>query len=51
VDINERVRQFIIESFYLPVPAKRIDHVSFLDSGLVDSTFRMCRRLAEGPVT
>jgi acyl carrier protein len=38
VDIKENVRQFIIKNFYVPDPAKLTDEVSFLDSGIIDST-------------
>jgi acyl carrier protein len=38
VDIKESVRQFITKNFYVPDPSKLTDNVSFLDSGIIDST-------------
>jgi acyl carrier protein len=38
VDIKETVRQFIIKNFYVPDPSKLTDDVSFLDTGIIDST-------------
>jgi acyl carrier protein len=38
VDIKDSVRQFITKNFYVPDPAKLGDQVSFLDSGIIDST-------------
>ena len=37
-DIKDRVRQFVTSTFYLPDPAQVTDTVSFLDTGIVDST-------------
>jgi acyl carrier protein len=36
--IRDQVRQFIIKNFYLPKPENLKDEVSFLDSGVIDST-------------
>jgi acyl carrier protein len=36
--VQERVRGFILESFYVSDPAELTDEVSLIDSGLVDST-------------
>jgi perosamine synthetase len=36
--IQDRVRQFILESFYVSDPAELTDELSLLDSGYVDST-------------
>ena len=36
--VQERVRQFILESFYVSDPTELTDEVSLIDSGLVDST-------------
>jgi acyl carrier protein len=38
VDIKEQVRQFITKNFYVPDPQKLGDQVSFLDTGIIDST-------------
>jgi acyl carrier protein len=38
VDIKESVRQFITKNFYVPDPSKLGDNVSFLDTGIIDST-------------
>lgn len=38
LDIKERVRQFVITTFYVPDPSQVTDTVSFLDIGIVDST-------------
>jgi acyl carrier protein len=38
VDIKESVRQFITKNFYVPDPSKLSDNVSFLDTGIIDST-------------
>jgi acyl carrier protein len=37
-DIKDRVRQFIMNTFYVPDPAQVTDTVSFLETGIVDST-------------
>jgi acyl carrier protein len=39
--IQERMRQFILEYFYLSDPAELTDDVSLIDSGFVDSTGMM----------
>jgi acyl carrier protein len=39
--IQERVRGFILESFYVSDPEELTDEVSLLDSGYVDSTGMM----------
>jgi acyl carrier protein len=39
--IQERVRQFIQEDFYVSDPEELTDDVSLIDSGLVDSTGMM----------
>jgi len=36
--IQEHVRDFILESFYVSDPAELSDDVSLIDSGIVDST-------------
>jgi acyl carrier protein len=36
--IQDRVREFILESYYVPDPSAVTDDVSLIDSGLVDST-------------
>jgi acyl carrier protein len=38
VDIKDSVRQFITKNFYVPDPSKLTDDVSFLDTGIIDST-------------
>ena len=38
LDIKERVRQFVVTTFYVPDPSQVTDTVSFLDTGIVDST-------------
>lgn len=38
MDIKDSVRQFITKNFYVPDPSKLTDDVSFLDSGIIDST-------------
>jgi len=37
-DIKNRVRQFVTTTFYVPDPSQLTDALSFLDSGIVDST-------------
>ena len=37
-DIKNNVRQFITKNFYVPDASKLTDDVSFLDSGIIDST-------------
>ena len=37
-DVKDRVRQFITSTFYVPDPAQVTDTVSFLETGIVDST-------------
>ena len=39
--VQERVRQFIIESFYVSEPGQFTDEISLIDSGIVDSTGMM----------
>jgi acyl carrier protein len=36
--VQDRVREFILESFYVSDPAELTDDLSLIDSGLVDST-------------
>ncbi len=36
--VHDRVREFILESFYVSDPAELTDDLSLIDSGLVDST-------------
>ncbi len=36
--VRERVRKFITGTFYVPDPAQVNDSVSFLETGIVDST-------------
>ena len=36
--VQERVRGFILESFYVSDPAELTDEISLIDSGYVDST-------------
>jgi acyl carrier protein len=36
--VQERVRQFIVENFYVTDPSDLADDVSLINSGLVDST-------------
>ena len=36
--VQDRVRGFILESFYVSDPADLTDDISLIDSGLVDST-------------
>ena len=36
--IQDRVRSFILESFYVDDPGSLTDDVSLIDSGIVDST-------------
>jgi acyl carrier protein len=38
---EERVREFILESFYVADPGELTDEVSLIDSGYVDSTGMM----------
>jgi acyl carrier protein len=38
VTTRERVRQFILENFYVSDPSTITDGVSLIDSGIVDST-------------
>jgi acyl carrier protein len=38
VDIKDSVRAFITKNFYVPDPSKLSDQVSFLDTGIIDST-------------
>jgi len=37
-EIRNRVREFITTAFYVPDPARLTDAVSFLETGIVDST-------------
>jgi acyl carrier protein len=39
--IEQRVRAFILETFYVGEPDELTNHVSLLDSGIVDSTGMM----------
>ena len=39
--IQEQVRNFIVESFYVSDPKELSDEVSLIDSGIVDSTGMM----------
>lgn len=39
--IQERVRQFVLEDFYVSDPGELTDDVSLIDSGVVDSTGMM----------
>jgi acyl carrier protein len=39
--IEERVRRFILETFYVGDPEELTDDISLLDSGFVDSTGMM----------
>ncbi len=39
--VRERVREFILETFYVSDPDELTDEVSLLDSGYVDSTGMM----------
>jgi len=36
--IKSRVRQFVTTTFYVPDPSQVTDEVSFLETGIVDST-------------
>jgi acyl carrier protein len=36
--VQERVRQFVLEYFYVSDPAELTDEISLIDSGIVDST-------------
>jgi acyl carrier protein len=36
--IQERVRRFVLEHFYVSDPAELTDELSLIDSGIVDST-------------
>ena len=36
--IKDRVRQYVVSTFYVPDPSQVTDTTSFLDSGIVDST-------------
>jgi acyl carrier protein len=36
--VQERVRQFVLECFYVSDPAELTDEISLIDSGIVDST-------------
>ena len=36
--IQERVRQFILETYYVADPETVTDEISLIDSGLIDST-------------
>jgi acyl carrier protein len=38
---EERIRRFIVETFYVGDPEELTDEVSLLDSGIVDSTGMM----------
>ncbi len=38
MDIKDSVRTFITKNFYVPDPSKLSDQVSFLDTGIIDST-------------
>lgn len=40
-EIRERVRAFIMESFYLTDPAQLVDDASLIESNIVDSTGMM----------
>ncbi len=39
--VQERVRDFVLEFFYVSDPAELTDEVSLIDSGVVDSTGMM----------
>ena len=41
MNTQERVRQFILEYFYVSDPADLTDEISLIDSGFVDSTGMM----------
>jgi acyl carrier protein len=41
VNVQEQVRGFIVESFYLSDPQELTDDTSLIDSGIVDSTGMM----------
>jgi acyl carrier protein len=36
--IQQRVKQFIVDNFYIPEPAELLDDTSLIDGGYVDST-------------
>ena len=36
--VSERVRQYILEYFYVSEPGELADEISLIDSGIVDST-------------
>jgi acyl carrier protein len=36
--VQERVRQFVLEYFYVSDPTELTDEISLIDSGIVDST-------------
>jgi acyl carrier protein len=36
--IQERVRDFVLESYYVSDPAQLTDDMSLIDSGIIDST-------------
>jgi acyl carrier protein len=38
VEVKDAVRQFITKNFYVPNPSELGDDVSFLDTGIIDST-------------
>lgn len=38
MDIKDSVRSFITKNFFVPDPSKLGDDVSFLDTGIIDST-------------
>lgn len=38
LETRERMRQFVIDNFYVADPAELADDTSLIDSGLVDST-------------
>ena len=38
MNVNERVRQFVVENFYVPDPAEIQDDTSLVSSGVIDST-------------
>lgn len=41
MNVQEQVRAFIVESFYLSDPQELTDDTSLIDSGIVDSTGMM----------
>ncbi len=38
MNVRERVREYILETFYVSDPGELTDDLSLIDSGLVDST-------------